>query len=141
MKSLLQKPLDKYRNTESKQPFALSTSNTPDKKAQSRKHKQVQANEGMSSIVNPPPKRLRTSSPEPSIKHTAGENTIFDVSEEDIHPLEYWRTTFCWPKTYFELESEINPLARKKSSSFRSKQWETAYSEPTFTTPSDQKPR
>ncbi|CAD6445796.1 6b17ecd2-9bb7-4d93-9ed9-96f8293340b6 [Sclerotinia trifoliorum] len=92
--------------------------------------------------MNPPPKRLRISSPKPSIKDTiGGESTRIDVSEEDIDPLEYWRTEFYWPKKYFERESHMNPLARKKSSSFRSEQWEAGYTTPTSITPSDQKPR
>ncbi|KAJ8064822.1 hypothetical protein OCU04_007130 [Sclerotinia nivalis] len=130
-------------NTESKQ-LPSPTSNRPDKKspqAKDRKRKRAQENDGTSFTIAPFQKRLRTSRSGSPIEHTIPETIAVDISEEDIDPLEYWRRAFGWPKKYFEPESNMNLLARKKSSSsFHGKQSEFG-SAITSTTPSDQKPR
>ncbi|KAF7874811.1 hypothetical protein EAF04_001985 [Stromatinia cepivora] len=145
MSSPQERTASKDRNTKSKQ-LPSPTSNTPDKKspqAKDRKRKRAQENEGtFSSTIVPFQKRLRTSRSRSPIEYTIPETTAVDIGEEDIDPLESWRRGFGWPKKYFEPESNMNLLARKKSSSsFRSKPSESGYSAITYTTPSDQKPR
>ncbi|APA07890.1 hypothetical protein sscle_03g026600 [Sclerotinia sclerotiorum 1980 UF-70] len=115
-----ERTLSKGRNTESNQPLSSPTSNTPNKKfpqAKDRKRKRAQEDEGGSPfIIAPFQTGPRTSCSEYSVKDnlTILENTAVDIDQKDLDPLEYWRRQFCWPQKYFEAESDMSLLARKK---------------------------
>ncbi|KAI9684129.1 MAG: hypothetical protein M1829_003399 [Trizodia sp. TS-e1964] len=106
-----------------------------------QKRKRLQGDEAtLSSTAPPSQKRLRVSPPRSSLSDTIGDNAVVGFSEKETSSIEYWTQEFRWPKEYFESESNMNHLlARKKS--FRGKQSEASSVAPSFTTPSDQKPR
>jgi hypothetical protein len=125
--------------------YAIKLTQVKFSQAEDRKQKRKRSQEDKASflLTSPSQKRPRTSSSRSSIENTIGENTAVGVSRKDINPLEYWREELRWPKEYFEPESNMNHLlARKKSSSsLCGKQSEAGSAAPSFTTPSDQKPR
>lgn len=90
-----------------------------------------------------PRKRLQSSTLQPHTKDTIYDNTIANIGEKEVNPIEYWTKELHWPNEYFEPDNNMNHLlARKKSSSsLRSKKWETGFAAPTSLTPSDQRPR
>ena len=102
-----------------------------------RKRKRSQDEENPSSTTTPSQKRTRAS-PRTIIERTTSENTAVGVGAKKIDPLEYWTKELCWPKEFFEPDSNMNHLLarQKSSSSLREKQ-----SEASSATPSDQKPR
>ncbi|KAK6591861.1 hypothetical protein H4I96_12138 [Botrytis cinerea] len=142
-----EQPVSKDRNTESKQPFPSPTSNTPGIELSQVKNHQLKRkrsqNEATTPSIIPFEKRLRSSTPRPCTGDTICGDTAIGIGEKKINPLEYWTKELCWPKEYFEPQSNMNHLfARKKSSSsLRSKQYEAGSSASSSITPSDQKPR
>ncbi|KAF7955067.1 uncharacterized protein EAE97_000326 [Botrytis byssoidea] len=131
-------------NIKSKQSFPSPISNTPSIKIENRQLKRKRSqNEATSPSIIPFEKRLRSSISQPHTEDTACENTVFDICEKKIDPLEYWTKELRWPNEYFEPEKNMNHLLAKKksSSSLRSKQSEAGYTPPTSITNTDQKPR
>ncbi|KAA8565419.1 hypothetical protein EYC84_011121 [Monilinia fructicola] len=91
------------RNIKSSQPFPSPTSNPP----------------GLENEDNRVPrKRLQSSTLQPHTKDTIYDNTIANIGEKEVNPIEYWTKELHWPNEYFEPDNNMNHLlARKKSSS------------------------
>ncbi|KAF7885253.1 hypothetical protein EAF00_011071 [Botryotinia globosa] len=125
-----------------KQSFPSPISNTPSIKIENHQLKRKRSqNEATSPSIIPFEKRLRSSISQPHTEDTACENTVIDICEKKIDPVEYWTKELRWPNEYFEPEKNMNHLlAKKKSSSLRSKQSEADYTPSTSITNTDQKP-
>jgi hypothetical protein len=90
--------------------------------SEDRKRKRSQEHEAPLPSATSPQKRPRTSPPGSHIENTIGEN-IADINAD---PVTRWMEGKPWPKEYFEQESTMNPLLKRKTSSSLGRKSETS---------------